>query len=120
MAMERKLLGAAPLMFLVSACFAGPCTDEIDRVQVKVDARIGAIAKGGRLGKESVAAQLNRQPTPESIAAAEAKLGEGRRAEEAVAALARARRRIAPATRALASKRWRTPNARSVNRRCQD
>jgi hypothetical protein len=89
--MERKLLGAAPLMFLVSACFAGPCTDEIDRVQVKVDARIGAIAKGGRLGKESVAAQLNRQPTPESIAAAEAKLGEGRRAEEAVAALARAR-----------------------------
>jgi hypothetical protein len=91
MAMERKLLGAAPLMFLASACFAGPCTDEIDRMQVKVDARIEAIAKGGRLGKESVAAQLDRQPMPESIAAAEAKLGEGRRAEEAVAALSRAR-----------------------------
>ena len=91
MAMERKLLGAAPLMFLVSACFAGPCTDEIDRVQVKVDARIEAIAKGGRLGKESVAAQLDRQPTPGSIAAAEAGLGEGKAMEQAVEALARAR-----------------------------
>ncbi|HEX5865054.1 MAG TPA: hypothetical protein VF014_12515 [Casimicrobiaceae bacterium] len=91
MAMERKLLGAAPLMFLASACFAGPCTSEIDRMQVLVDARIEAIAKGGRLGKESSAAQLDRQPTPGSIAAAEAKLGEGKAMEHAVEALARAR-----------------------------
>lgn len=56
MAMERKLLGTVPLTFLASACFAGPCTSEIDRMQVMVDARIEAIAKGGRFGKESVAA----------------------------------------------------------------
>jgi hypothetical protein len=91
MAVKRKLVGAAPLMFLASAGFAGPCTSEIDGMQVKVDARIEAVAKGGRFGKESVAAQLDRQPTPGSLAAAEAELGEGKAMERAVEALARAR-----------------------------
>jgi hypothetical protein len=91
MAIKRKLLGAAPLMFLASACVAGPCTSEIDRMQAMVDARIEKIAKGGRFGEESVAAKLRHQPTPGSIAAAEAALGESKTMEQAVEALARAR-----------------------------
>lgn len=91
MPIKRKLLVAAPLTLLASACLAGPCTGEIDRMQAKVDARIEAIAKRGRFGEESVAAQLDRQPTPGSIAAAEAELGEGKAMERAVEALVRAR-----------------------------
>lgn len=50
-------------------------------MQNKLDAKIEAVAGAGPFGKESTAADLNRQPTPGSIAAA----------DQAVAALARAR-----------------------------
>jgi hypothetical protein len=70
---------------------AGPCTQDIVRVQAQVDARIDAIAGAGRTGAESVGAQLHRQPTPSSLATAEQRLGEGRSMDAAVAALARAR-----------------------------
>ena len=91
MSIHRLLLSAAALLLPILPSHAGPCASEIDRMQVKLDARIEAIAGAGPAGKESIAAMLNRQPTPGSIAAAEERLGEGRRMEEAVAALARAR-----------------------------
>jgi hypothetical protein len=91
MSIFRLVASAAALSLPVLQSYAGPCTSEIAHMQRKVDAMIEAIAGAGPVGKESVAADLNRQPTPESIAAAEAKLGEGQRAEAAVAALARAR-----------------------------
>ena len=84
-------IGAAALTFLALPCVAGPCLQEIDRMQIEVDTRIEAIAGAGPSAKESTAATLNRQPTPGSLAAAEEKLGEGDQMAEAVAALARAR-----------------------------
>jgi hypothetical protein len=63
----------------------------IDRLQSGVDALIAAAAVAGPAGRESTAAMTHRQPTPSSIAAAEARLNEGARAERARAAMARAR-----------------------------
>jgi hypothetical protein len=85
------LLGAAALALSNGPSQAGPCSDEIDRMQARVDAMIAATAAAGPAGRESSAATMHRQPTPDSIAAAEEKLGEGARAERALAALAQAR-----------------------------
>lgn len=60
-------------------------------MQAHVDSRIAAVAGSGPSAPESSAALQHRQPTPGSIAAAEAKLGEGQSAEAALAALGRAR-----------------------------
>jgi hypothetical protein len=60
----------------IAACFAGPCTQQIDATQSRIDARLEAKAAGGPSAQESVNATMNRQPTPASIAAAEAKLHE--------------------------------------------
>jgi hypothetical protein len=67
---------------------AGPCSPEIDRLQTGVDA-LTAVA--GPAGRQSTAAMTHHQPTPSSIAAAEARLKEGARAERAKAAMERAR-----------------------------
>ncbi len=71
--------------------FAGPCSPDIDRMQASVDTVIVALAAGGPPGRQSVAAMTHRQPTPNSIAEAEAKLGEEARAKRALTALAQAR-----------------------------
>jgi hypothetical protein len=71
--------------------YAGPCSPEIDRMQAGVDAMIVATAVAGPPGRQSTAATTHRQPTPSSIAAAEARLGDGARAERALAAMAQAR-----------------------------
>jgi predicted lipid-binding transport protein (Tim44 family) len=67
---------AAVFAALMSASYAGPCSQGIARVQAQFDAKLQANAAAGPSARESVAATTNRQPTPESIAAAEAKLGE--------------------------------------------
>ncbi|HZH50871.1 MAG TPA: hypothetical protein VEZ16_03215 [Microvirga sp.] len=88
----RVLVGGALLSALpIQPVLAGPCTQEIDRMQAQVDARIGAVAGAGPSGAESTAARLHRQPTPGSIVAAEQKLGEGKPEEAALEALAHAR-----------------------------
>jgi len=88
----RVLVGSAfPLILMTAPGLAGPCTQDIDRVQAQVDARIDAVAGAGPAGPESNAARMHREPTPGSIAAAEQRLGEGRPMEAALAALARAR-----------------------------
>lgn len=92
MAIHSILIGATTLSFLALPCIAGPCLQEIDRVQIEVDTRIEAIAGAGPPEKESTAATLHHQPTPGSLATAEEKAGEGDQMAEAVAALARARR----------------------------
>src|SRR5262249_8671373 len=76
MNMQRLLVICAALAASVSAGNAGPCTQDIDRVQHGIDARLAAKAGAGPAARESTAATMSRQPTPESIAAAEAKLGE--------------------------------------------
>src|SRR3954463_5949592 len=70
---------------------AGPCTAEIGRVQVELDARIDAEAGQGRSARENTSALLHHQPTPESILKVEENLGEGRASQAAMAALAHAR-----------------------------
>ena len=50
-----------------------------------------AVAAAGKAARESTAAMTHHQPTPGSMAEAEENLGEGARAERALAAMARAR-----------------------------
>lgn len=59
-----------------SATNAGPCAQGIDRLQAQFDSKLAANAAAGPSARESIAATMNRQPTPQSMAAAEAKLGE--------------------------------------------
>jgi hypothetical protein len=94
MNIQRLLVaGAAALVASTSASYAGPCSHEIDRMQAAIDARLEAKAAAGPAARESTAATMNRQPTPGSIAAAEARLGEvsPQTIEAVAAAMARAR-----------------------------
>jgi len=69
-------LSAAALAASISASYAGPCSHDIDLMQARVDARLQAVAAAGPAARESTAATTHRQPTPESIAAAESRLGD--------------------------------------------
>jgi hypothetical protein len=84
-------LGVAAFAFSAASSYGGPCSQAIDRAQIRVDAKIEATAKAGKFAPESRAARLGHQPTPASIAAAESRLHEGSGGEAALAALARAR-----------------------------
>jgi hypothetical protein len=77
----------------ISPSYAGPCSHEIDRVQAEIDAKLETLAAAGPSARESTAATMNRQPTPGSIAAAEARLGDvsARKVEALKAAMAEAR-----------------------------
>jgi predicted lipid-binding transport protein (Tim44 family) len=55
---------------------AGPCSQQIHDVRVAAENRLDAIAGAGKTGAETPAATMHRQPTPSSVAGAEAKLGE--------------------------------------------
>jgi hypothetical protein len=85
------VLVAAAITLSIVPSLAGPCSPEIDRLQSSVDALIAATAVAGPAGRQSTAAMTHRQPTPSSIAAAEARVKEGARVERAKAAMARAR-----------------------------
>jgi hypothetical protein len=74
----RRSLVICAMVFVASRAVAnaGPCSQAIDRLQAQFDAKLEANAAAGPSARESTAATLNHQPTPNSIAAAEAKLGE--------------------------------------------
>ncbi len=90
----RLLALAAALAGPAGIAYAGPCTDQIGLVQAKFDAKLEAAARKGPTGRESIAATDSRQPTPDSIAAAEVKLGDLSAGSVAIieAGMARARR----------------------------
>ena len=69
-------LVAAALALSTLPGFAGPCSHAVDQMQAKINARLEATAGVGRAAPESSAATMHRQPTPDSMAAAESKLGE--------------------------------------------
>lgn len=69
-------LAAAALGASTVGCSAGPCTQDIVQMEVRIDARLNARAASGPSGTESTAAMMHRQPTPQSIAEAERKLGD--------------------------------------------
>jgi hypothetical protein len=94
MSIQRLLVAcAAAVAAAMSASYAGPCSHEIDRVQAEIDAKLEARAAAGPTARESTAATLHRQPTPGSIAAAEARLGDvpPEKVGAVVAAMTRAR-----------------------------
>src|SRR5262249_27750138 len=66
----------AALAASLTAGHAGPCTAQIDHMQKRIDAKLAANASSGPSARETVGARLRHQPTPESIAKAEAELGE--------------------------------------------
>jgi hypothetical protein len=76
-----------------STTYAGPCSNQIDAMQARIDAKLEAKAASGPTAKEGVAAGMSVQPTPRSIATAEEKLGDiSRQTVEALGqAMARAR-----------------------------
>jgi hypothetical protein len=90
----RSLALATMLAASAGAAQAGPCAAQIDQMQARFDAKLTLAARGGPTARESVAATDHRQPTPDSIAAAEAKLGDlsPRTVEAIEAGLTRARR----------------------------
>jgi hypothetical protein len=67
--------GAIAFIASVSASYAGPCTDDIDKMQARIDAKAHAMAAAGPTGRQT-GASTHVQPTPRSIGAAEEKLGE--------------------------------------------
>ena len=73
---SRLVLSAIALATSAATSYAGPCSEAIDRVQVRIDARLSAAAGAGPTAVESSAATRHLQPTPESIAAAEQRLGD--------------------------------------------
>jgi hypothetical protein len=84
----------AALAASTSASYAGPCSQEIARLQVEIDAKLNARAKAGQMASESTAAKMHRQPTPGSVAGAEVKLGDAspEQAKAVEAAMAEARK----------------------------
>jgi len=68
-------------------------TGRRDRLQAEIDAKLNSNAAAGSFASESTAATTHRQPTPESIAAAESQLGEvsPEKLQAVTAAIARAR-----------------------------
>ena len=71
----RLVFGAIALIASVSASYAGPCTDDIEKMLARIDAKLHALAAAGPTGRQ-VGASTHVQPTPRSMAAAEEKLGD--------------------------------------------
>jgi len=70
------ILSAGALAVSTIGSHAGPCSDEIARMQARIDAKLKAKAAAGPMAPESSGALLHRQPTPRSIAAAESRIGD--------------------------------------------
>ena len=58
-----------------SACYAGPCSQDIARLQAAGNAKLAAAVSAGPSAPESGEAKMHRQPTPRSIATAESEVG---------------------------------------------
>ena len=71
------MLALSAVMFTasISATLAGPCSADIDAMMVKFDAALNAKATGLSAKQQSTVGGRHVQPTPNSMAAAEAKAG---------------------------------------------
>ena len=76
MTIQRSLIACAMFAASISAGYAGPCSQEIARLQVAIDAKIAAATAAGSSARESTAATMHRQPSPHSVATAESELGD--------------------------------------------
>jgi hypothetical protein len=76
MNIQRSTLACvAALAASMSAAYAGPCSPEVTQIQNLIDGKIHAKV-GAATAPESTAAKTHHQPTPSSIAAAEAEHGQ--------------------------------------------
>src|SRR5262249_47197978 len=76
MNIQRSMLACAVAFAAsMSTAHAGPCSPEVTQIQSLIDAKIHAKA-GAATAPESTAAKTHHQPTPSSIAAAEAEHGQ--------------------------------------------
>jgi len=66
---------AAALCVTFSVAHAG-CSDDIDRMQARIDARVEAIAAAGPFVPAGVSAGMGVQPTPFGMATVEERMGE--------------------------------------------
>lgn len=91
---QLLVISTSTLFLLTLPCQAGPCSHDIESMQLSIDVKLNAIAAAGPVGGQSTGAQTHHQPTPGSIAKAEIKLGElsSRTAEEIKDAMTRARK----------------------------
>jgi hypothetical protein len=76
MNVRHAIFGGVALICLAHPALAGPCATEIHDLQVEVNAKLDAIASQGKGAAQTTAATLHRQPTPDSLAAAEARAGD--------------------------------------------
>jgi hypothetical protein len=70
---------AAPglaLVLIAAPAHAGPCTDRIYQADLAVSKLLDAAAAQGRPAAESTFATMHRQPTPATVAGAEASAGD--------------------------------------------
>ena len=65
-------LGAFSLALFSAAAHAGPCTSQIYDADVAISKRLNAAAAAGKTAPETQGALLHHQPTPQSVARAEA------------------------------------------------
>ena len=68
------VFGAIAFAASISASYAGPCSDDISKMQAAIDAKAHAMAAAGPTGRQT-GASTHVQPTPRSIGDAEEKLG---------------------------------------------
>jgi len=82
MTIRRSLATAAVILAAsTSASYASPCSEAIDRMQAKIDAKLEAATAAGPSAVESTAATMHRQPTPRSVAGAEVGLDDVQRSK---------------------------------------
>lgn len=67
---------ATALALWAASAEAGPCTEDLYRADVAIGKRLDELAARGRAGTESAFATMHRQPTPATIAGAEAQVGD--------------------------------------------
>ena len=70
-----RVCSAIAFVASTSMAYAGPCSDKIVQMQSRLDAAVEQIAAAGGTAPERTS-RTHIQPTPQSIAAAEGKLGE--------------------------------------------
>jgi hypothetical protein len=75
----RVALSALVVIAPLSAAHAASCSDDIDRMQARIDAKVEAIAAAGPFVPTSVSAGMGVQPTPFGMATVEERMGELKR-----------------------------------------
>ncbi len=64
-------MSIAGLFLLTLPCQAGPCTNDIERMDDRINAWLDKVAADEPAKRQSLGADVHRQPTPRSIAEAE-------------------------------------------------